>query len=295
MLLNYNQFNSVLILSRLQLLKLQNNKSMVQAKPYLKIALSTFAYKFKNNKLRLKKIHLKKGFRILILIQISLMSQASILSGQDIKKDSLEIKVVRIYTIDDEQYKGEIISQNNQKIVLKTRRGNQEISMVNVNYIEGLNSPRSYDSTDFLRSRYAITSSAIPVKRGRGYYQNISVIYNSLGYGVTKNVSLEVGSGIPYRSRKRNSVFIPYHYRIQTGFKLSKKIYLGADFTKANIGYARTVQSSPDYNPSLVSAKTTLIFDYFHFSAGILHNFNPDSRLSTAGSFSAFLGITHNS
>ncbi len=213
-----------------------------------------------------------------ILIFLLSMFSFSESSGQEPEKVSSEKEEVLIYTVKGKQYQGTIISKSDTELILKTSNGEIEFLMENVKFIENVG-PREFDYTSYLRSRYAVTSSTIPTKETGLYYQNIWLIHNSLGYRLTKKISFE-GGGVPYNFNRNSgtiSSFIPHHFIVRGSFRLSKRIFFGADLAEL-----RLIDSESVFNSSLASFRTTLVFKHAHFSGGIFHtmNISYDSKYS---------------
>lgn len=90
-------------------------------------------------------------------------------------------------------------------------------------------------------SKYLLGSSAIPMEKKSGYYQNTWVFVNSFSYAFTNNFSLAGGFEIL-------SVFAgedgPYAFYInpKASFKIAKNFYAGG-----NIMYANTIRTVEDF------------------------------------------------
>ncbi len=67
-------------------------------------------------------------------------------------------------------------------------------------------------------TRYLFAPSAILLKKGEGYYQNIYGMGNAVHYGITENVTIGGGLTGP----------LGVYLDAKIGFKLSEKIYIGA-------------------------------------------------------------------
>ena len=75
-------------------------------------------------------------------------------------------------------------------------------------------------------TRYLFSSSAIPLRKGEGYYQNTYLLLNSVAVGVTNNIS--VGGGIELLSMfVRDSPGPIFFLTAKGGGKVAKDLYLG--------------------------------------------------------------------
>ncbi|MDI9357178.1 MAG: hypothetical protein QM536_09170 [Chitinophagaceae bacterium] len=66
-------------------------------------------------------------------------------------------------------------------------------------------------------TRYAVTHSAIPLKKKEAYFQNFLVLFNGFQYGVTDNFSIGGGSFVPF------VLFMNPRF----GFRVADNVYLG--------------------------------------------------------------------
>lgn len=98
-------------------------------------------------------------------------------------------------------------------------------------------------------TRYLFAPSAIPLKKGEGYYQNAYLLANSVNAGVTKNISVGGGVVIP----------LLFYVTPKISFKAANNLYLGAGvlFTQsflnefdlsAGIGYGLATVGNHEHN-----------------------------------------------
>jgi len=101
---------------------------------------------------------------------------------------------------DGRAIRGTIIRQNATVITLKTDNiGEINITVVNIkDFSEGSTSfdpqGESYDHA----SRYLFAPSAIPLRKGEGYYQNIMFLMNGAHVGITDRFSVGGGVMVPF-------------------------------------------------------------------------------------------------
>lgn len=90
-------------------------------------------------------------------------------------------------------------------------------------------------------TKYLLGSSAIPLEKKAGYYQNTWIFFNSFSYGITKNISLTAGFEIFSLLAGDEG---PYGFFInpKASFKVAENFYLGG-----NILYANTLKTMDDF------------------------------------------------
>ncbi|MFW6348199.1 MAG: hypothetical protein ACOC2C_06280 [Cyclonatronaceae bacterium] len=105
----------------------------------------------------------------------------------------------RVETSDGSIFVGELISENEDSIVLRTEsageitiRRESIISMTELNASRVRNDTYWYENPN--PTRYLLTSNSLGLQKGQGYYQNTWVFLNSLSYGVSDRFSLGVGT-----------------------------------------------------------------------------------------------------
>lgn len=94
------------------------------------------------------------------------------------------------------KYYGLAVNQNQSVITIKTETLGEMKLMTSsiVDFASGDKAVGSDTEVYDHASRYLLAPSAIPLRKGEGYYQNIYVLMNGVQYGVTDNFS--VGGGI---------------------------------------------------------------------------------------------------
>ena len=133
---------------------------------------------------------------------------------------------------------GRIIRQNKNEVEIKIKNNSVFSDSLEKKIIvpfERVEEMRQIEEKDIHRrgkywypnmnaSRYFWGPSAIPMKKGDGYYQNADLIINSANYGITKNFSLQGGTILPF------AVFL----MPKAGFKVHEKIHLGGGLILAS-------------------------------------------------------------
>ena len=104
--------------------------------------------------------------------------------------------VYRIETSDRNIYTGQIISETDDAIVLRTENlGEITIQRSKIKtrmLVEEKNG--EYQKINIHGNRYFILSNSLGIPRGAGYYQNSWIFFNQAHYGITNNIS--IGAGI---------------------------------------------------------------------------------------------------
>lgn len=90
-------------------------------------------------------------------------------------------------------YRGLVIAQNNREITIKTGSGNVQLMNANITDLSSGVSEIVVTRADH-GSRYLFAPSAIPLKKGEGYYHNVMIFVNGCHYGITDRWS--VGGGV---------------------------------------------------------------------------------------------------
>jgi len=107
--------------------------------------------------------------------------------------------LVQIETLDGNEFMGTIVSEDDDKIVLKTESfGEITILQTNIKSKKDIQVQQIKDGKPWLANpqstRYFWAPNAYGLKKGEGYYQNIWVLWNQFAYGLTDNLS--IGGGI---------------------------------------------------------------------------------------------------
>lgn len=109
-------------------------------------------------------------------------------------------------------------------------------------------------------TRYLFAPSAIPLKKGEGYYQNVMIGLNSLNYGLTDYLSISAGLELfsSFSSLFTQGNFVLGFVNVKTGFQVTDKLHLGAGVLaggaflqnggRGAIGYGLATYGSPNSN-----------------------------------------------
>ena len=144
--------------------------------------------------------------------------------------DSLkQEQIVVIKMKNGDEYKGTISKRDIETIVLKTVNGEINLIASNLSAIEDYNYEGKFEFDNPHDTRYFFGPSGIPIKKGKGYYQNILVTTNFFNYGVTKNIS--IGGGFEFITTLIGSPI--WFLTPKVGFDISDNIHLGGGFIMA--------------------------------------------------------------
>ncbi len=178
---------------------------------------------------------------LLVCSFVSLTAQAQD-SAASASVDSSQ--VYRVSVKDGSVYVGTILFRDANKLVMKTATIPRiEISVLDLVRIEEVKSGNYKRGVYWFEnphtSRYYYGPSAIPLKKGEGYYQNTWLLLNSFNVGITENIS--VGGGFELISllgagmineRGYNPIFF---LTPKVGFKVSDNFHAGGGLLYINV------------------------------------------------------------
>ncbi len=190
----------------------------------------------------------------LSLIGLLLFSSSPVFSQTETDPELQTPKVV-ITMNNGEEYTGEILEQDEETIVLRTANGVIELIAANVRSVKEQDYQGKFTYANPHDTRYFFGPTAIPLKKGKGYYQNIAITLNFVNYGVTNNIS--IGGGLEFISTIMGEPV--WFLTPKVGFQVSEKVHLGggvlvAGFTdegSAALTYGVSTFGSSESNFSL--------------------------------------------
>jgi len=187
-----------------------------------------------------------------LILSFLLLSFAAISFSQSISEAVDTNKVVIIKMENGDEFQGQIIQQDSLSLVLKMKNGELNLIAANITSIETSDYNGKFLFKNPNDTRYFFGPTAIPIKKGKGYYQNIVAI-NAVNYGITENFS--IGGGFEFISIIfGNSPF--WYLTPKAGFKLKEKVHLGGgllvigvpDSDNINLGYGIFTYGSSESN-----------------------------------------------
>ena len=180
---------------------------------------------------------------------------------QKIKNGEEDI-VVRLMSKDETRIVGSVVGLSTSHIMLDSDLGEismplEKITEINfegedfqANYIYGFENPNS--------TRYLFAPSAIPLKKGEGYYQNVWVSVNSINYGLSDHVTISGGLElISTFSAMTNDWITPIGFvNLKVGTQVKEKLHIGGGAIVAGapgegglgIGYGLLTTGSKERN-----------------------------------------------
>ena len=166
-----------------------------------------------------------------------------------------QVQTVIVKMNNGEEYKGQILKKGNEKIVLKTANGEINLIASNVKSIENYDYKGKFEFPNPHDTRYFFGPSGIPIKKGKGYYQNVLVTTNFANYGITKNIS--IGGGFEFISTILG--YPIWFLTPKVGFDISKNIHAGGGLIMAGfagegaatLGYGVLTLGSSESNLSI--------------------------------------------
>lgn len=138
-------------------------------------------------------IVLRRLFRLSLMVTLCLMAG---LAQAQTTPDTTTL--YRIQTVDGNEYVGNIIQQNEEFILLKTKNlvdiTITRKSIKTMVAIEGANQVGDeFWFENPQATRYFWQSNGFGLKKGEFYYQNALILVNQVGVGITDNISMDVG------------------------------------------------------------------------------------------------------
>lgn len=152
-----------------------------------------------------------------------------------------------------DEYQGKILSKEREIIVLETVNGKFNLIAENVRAITEYNYEGEFGFANPHDTRYFFGPTAMPIGKGKGYYQNILVSSNFANYGITNDLS--VGGGFEFISTVTGSPI--WFLTPKVGFNVAENFYAGGGFIMA--GFAAEGTATLGYGvATLGDAETNL-------------------------------------
>ena len=177
-------------------------------------------------------------FLAVILVPANIYAQQN-LSGEISKTYQITLK-------DGSVISGKLLSQSDKEIVIESgSMGEMKILRENIKSMTAVSSINEKSSGVWFEnpnaSRYLLGSSAIPMEKKSGYYQNTWIFINSFGYAFTKNFSVTAGFEIFSIMAGGEG---PYAFYVipKASFKVANNLYLGG-----TILYANTIRTVDEF------------------------------------------------
>lgn len=190
-------------------------------------------------------VSLKKiADNLLVILLLTCLSTYSLSAQQKAKGEPG--KTYQITMNDGSVVSGKLISDNDKEIVIQSgSMGDVRLEKSNIR------SMTAVAVTDLKAggiwfanpnpSKYLLGSSAIPLEKGSGYYQNTWIFVNSACYAFTNNISVTGGFEIISIMAGGDGPFA-FFINPKASFKVANNLYAGA-----NVLYANTIRSVDEF------------------------------------------------
>lgn len=176
---------------------------------------------------------------ILFTIPILLLICYNGLSAQELPQDP-NIEYAEIKTKDGNFYLGQILSENEEQIVLKT----ESVGTISIQHAQ-IKKIKKFPASKFIDGKYWFTNpnstrnlftpTGYSLKSGEGYYQNFMVLINSANFGLTDHFTIGFGT-------------IPLYFDGNFNFMITPKFSIPIVENKVNVAagvlYARAFQEN---------------------------------------------------
>ena len=173
--------------------------------------------------MKFSKLFLISALCLLAILSASAQTDAPLL-GQE----------VQVKMKNGEEYIGTLLQQDEQSITIRTVNGSTNLIAANIKSIEKSTYTGKFAFPNPQDTRYFFAPSAIPIDKGKGYYQNLMVTTNFVNYGITKNVS--IGGGFEFVSMLLNEVPPLWFFTPKAGFQVAEKIHVGGGLLLIGVG-----------------------------------------------------------
>jgi len=167
------------------------------------------------------------------------------------------INVVRKVTVkmnNGEEFVGDVIKQDDDILILNSKNGELKIKVIQIKKIEEYTYEGDFLFPSSHATRYFFGPSAIPLKKGKGYYHNVYLVGNFVNVGITDNFSF--GGGLEFFSTVYGRPI--YFLTPKVGFEVKENVHVGGGFLTAGMvgegnvtmGYGVSTLGSSDKNAS---------------------------------------------
>tara|TARA_R110000868_G_scaffold304437_15_gene565225 strand:- start:27036 stop:27944 length:909 start_codon:yes stop_codon:yes gene_type:complete len=171
------------------------------------------------------KIKLLLSFLFILLFSFTAQAQNEF-STFEFEKD-IDYKII---LVDGSEFIGRFLEKDSSTLTISTTSLPKveipfsKIKSVTVIDSSSLKKDGSYWFPNPHSTRYFFSPSGLNLKKGEGYYQNTYLLFNSVNYGLTDNISL--GGGLEFISTFTGQPI--YYVTPKVGFDINEKLNLGA-------------------------------------------------------------------
>lgn len=165
-----------------------------------------------------------------LLISLLIFSFSGLFAQAETDSTKQE-QIVLVKMKNGAEYKGIIISKDSIILVIQSINGEMNLIAKNIRSVERLDYEGEFEFENLHNTRYFFGPSGIPIKKGKGYYQNILATGNFVNYGITENIS--IGGGFEFISTVLGTPI--WFLTPKVGFDISDKFHAGGGFIMAGI------------------------------------------------------------
>jgi len=165
------------------------------------------------------------------LVSLVLLISCNSAFGQ-VKEDTTKLvpKVV-VKMINGDEFTGVVIQQNEVTLVLKTENGDLNLLTKNIKSIEEDTNKSRFSFANPHDTRTFFGPTGIPIKKKKGYYQNVLLTTNFVNVGLTKNIS--IGGGFEFISTIVGNPI--WFFTPKVGFDLGKNSHVAGGVLMAGL------------------------------------------------------------
>jgi hypothetical protein len=191
----------------------------------------------------------------LSIIFLFFLNSSQLVFSQTISDTTKMNKQVIVKMKNGDEFKGVILKQDANSLVIQTDNGELNLIAKNVTSIEVDQYLGKFKFPNPHDTRYFFGPTGIPIKDKKGYYQNVLLTTNFVNYGITKNIS--IGGGFEFISTiLRNPIWF---LTPKIGFDVSNNVHVAggvlvAGFVgegSATLGYGVFTYGNSETNLSL--------------------------------------------
>jgi hypothetical protein len=197
----------------------------------------------------MKQYFILKSLFVLMIVLFS----TSVFAQNDADSLLMQKRVVVKMKSGDE-FTGYFLNKHGDFISIRTINGDMQLIAKNVESILESKYRGRYSFDNPLPSRYFFGPSAIPLEKGKGYYQNVFLSTNFVNVGITDNIS--VGGGVELLTLMMG---VPvWFFTPKIAFEVADKVHVGAGlltlgvsgFGAFNLAYGVGTYGSSESNVS---------------------------------------------
>ena len=154
--------------------------------------------------------------------------------GKIIQSERKPADQYKIELLDGTQLTGKILYEHDSIIVLElVDLGELSLHKSKIDKLIPIDAPSSLKKSLWFSNPHAtrllFAPTAIPLKKGEGYYQNIYIVGNMFNYGVLDNLSIGAGFDFITMFGTPSGEWNPIlNFNAKTGFKVHNNVHIGA-------------------------------------------------------------------